>query len=431
MALLAGLAGVWARRRPRARRAPAVGAPYSDLVLTGSVVGIPAALSIVGAVLAFAFSVALTFGGRERPLQAALGVEGLYLACLLLFLVQTAFPTPRVLVACYAAAFALAAAFDLVGRSRAGDLVMAIIACLAFYRLPLRWSLTVVVLLAAALAWERHPLALLHAPGIVARAEAWGQLGLAAFVFAIAYGFRVRHLLILQLDDAQARLRAEMARTAELAAARERARIARDIHDVLAHSLTALSVQVQATRQIARTQPERVPAALDDIAAQVRESLAESRRAVSVLREAAAPAADGANLAARLRATLARFGERVGLSGALEERGTTRALAAEQAEALEYALREALTNAHRHGAARQVRATLIWGERAVTLEVCDDGDPAAAPPSPGTGNGLRGMRERAAALGGDLAAGPRPGGGYRVALTLPYDAGAGEEAARR
>src|SRR6185437_17139788 len=86
------------------------------------------------------------------------------------------------------------------------------------------------------------------------------------FAFAASLSQRSRHLLINRLERAQERLRDEMERTAELAAARERARIARDVHDVLAHSLTVLSIQAQAARQIVAQKPEQAATMLDDIA---------------------------------------------------------------------------------------------------------------------------------------------------------------------
>jgi signal transduction histidine kinase len=227
----------------------------------------------------------------------------------------------------------------------------------------------------------------------------------------------------VELQEVQAQLRAQMARAEQLAATRERARIARDMHDVLAHSLTMLSIQVQAARQLLHQQPERLSAKLDDIAELLRESIAESRRVVGLLRETATAAPPHGEVGTRLFAVADRFSERTGIHCVFEEKGTPHPISDAQGETLQYALQEALTNAHRHGAAQHVWAALRWHEAQVTLQVRDDGHGQAtvqqAEEAYNGHHGLQGMRERATALGGELQAGPQRDGGFAVTLSLP------------
>lgn len=103
----------------------------------------------------------------------------------------------------------------------------------------------------------------------------------------VSFTRRTRDLLVIELQKVQVQLRAEMERTEELATVRERTRIARDMHDVLAHTLTILSVQIQAARQLVRQDSERLATKLDDMAGLLKESMAESRRVVGLLREPA------------------------------------------------------------------------------------------------------------------------------------------------
>src|SRR5262249_34194463 len=157
-----------------------------------------------------------------------------------------------------------------------------------------------------------------------------------------------------------------------------RARIARDMHDVLAHSLTALSIQTQAARQVIGQDPQRAAGILDDIASLLRESIADSRRLVGLLREAERARVSDSPLGARLLTLADQFAERTGLRCTLVETGSPRPLTAEQESALQHALQEALTNAYRHGGASSVRSALDWQHAAVTLSVADDGASTAS-----------------------------------------------------
>ena len=242
---------------------------------------------------------------------------------------------------------------------------------------------------------------------------------------------RTQLLLVMRLHEVQEQLREQMVRSEELAAERERTRIARDIHDVLSHSLAILSIQVQAARHLVTRDPERLAAKLDDMATLIRESISESRRVVGLLREKSPALSAQDDLGANLRSIATTFNERTGIHCRFEESGTPHKISQQQRETLQLALRETLTNAHRHGAAQTVWITLRWREASIILEMRDDGigarsahtDPFAEAVGNGAGghHGLQGMRERAVALGGEVAAGPAETGGFTVTLRLPFE----------
>jgi signal transduction histidine kinase len=211
--------------------------------------------------------------------------------------------------------------------------------------------------------------------------------------------------------------RAAHAAEAESAALAERARIARDIHDVLAHSLSAQLVHLEAARlRIEREAPgefrdqvlERVVAARS----MAREGLAETRQALSALRGEMAPLGD------YLRELAAADGAET------EVAGLPRALPAEASQAVRRVAQEALTNVRKHAHGARVRITLTYGTDHVTLEVRDSGGLDTAPAGlagSGSGYGLLGMRERAELLGGTLEAGPGTPDekGFTVRLRVP------------
>ncbi len=206
----------------------------------------------------------------------------------------------------------------------------------------------------------------------------------------------------LQLVNA-ARVQEEHARAAALA---ERTRIARDVHDVLAHSLSALAVQLQGARLMLLRDgaPADTVAQIERAQHLASEGLAEARRAVSALRTAPVDLADG------LRALVADIPD-----ATLEIDGAPDHLSATAQETVLRTAQEALTNARRHAAGAPVSVRLTHRDGATELEVRDR---AGAPPPPSTdGYGLVGMAERAALAGADLSAGPVEDG-WRVLLRL-------------
>lgn len=203
--------------------------------------------------------------------------------------------------------------------------------------------------------------------------------------------------------------RAARAAEAESAALAERARIAREIHDVLAHSLSAQLVHLEAARLLIERGAGREQIRERVVAARgmAREGLAETRQALSALRGEMSPlevflseliaTADGADVTVT---------------------GEKRPLPAEASQAVRRVAQEALTNARKHAPGAEVRISLDYGEREVTLDVRDSGGPPGELAGSGAGYGLLGMRERAELLGGSLAAGPGEEG-FVVTLKVP------------
>ncbi|MES9523953.1 sensor histidine kinase [Streptomyces capoamus] len=220
------------------------------------------------------------------------------------------------------------------------------------------------------------------------------------------------------------RLRAEQAERARRAVAEERGRIARELHDVVAHHMSVISVQAGLARFVFDSDPGKARGALGTIADTSGEALEELRRMLQVLREEDPEAPERAPMP-----TLARLGELVdrvrggGLPVDLAVTGTARPLPPGVELCAYRVVQEALTNALKHAGPAHARVELRYGPHELTVRVTDDGegaDPARVPT--GSGHGLIGMRERAKLYGGTISVGPRSGGGYEVRLALPTSA---------
>ncbi len=213
---------------------------------------------------------------------------------------------------------------------------------------------------------------------------------------------------------------------ARLAVTAERVRIARELHDVVAHSMSVIAMHAGSGRLAADRDPTAARRALEVVERSSRDALAEMRRLVTVLRDAdeAAPAwapAPGLGDVHRLVAEVAA----AGISVEVHTEGDPAGVPDGVSLAAYRIVQEALTNVVRHASSARARLSVRIGDGEVVLDVADDGDAwvaarAAAPTSPG--HGTIGMRERAALYGGELTAGPRPEGGWRVAARLPYAA---------
>lgn len=234
---------------------------------------------------------------------------------------------------------------------------------------------------------------------------------------------RSRLRVLANLEEQNAVLRRDRDQRVRLAAQSERARIAREMHDIVAHSLSVVVVQADGGAYAAQHSPTwtraQASGTLQTISATAREALDETRRLVGVLRESGNGATEYAPTA-----SLDDIGELVGrvrAAGhdvALDVTGAGPALPREVELAAYRIVQEALTNVLKHaGPATHVRVLVAQGDPLV-VEVTDDGRGAAAADD-GSGNGIVGMRERAAATGGTLEAAPRPGGGFRVRAELP------------
>lgn len=391
-----------------------------------TIIWLAAALGLILCLLA-AMQVALHSPGV--PIWALIVTEACYLLGLVLVVLMRLSPHRWVVLFGLSVVLALGFLLSLTFAGLLGYVLFDLIPIVVVYRLAWCWSLPIMGVTAALFAGTFLIRSLVASAiisnNLIAHAspnvfsDLWTNLGSLVLIAFIAGTARARAVVILRLRVTQKRLQVEMEHTAELATARERARIARDIHDVLAHSLTMLSVQVQATRQVVRHDPEQAARMLDEMAGALRESIAESRRVVGMLREATQASDHDATLRTRLLTLADHFAERTGVNCSLHETGQPQQPTDEQESALRFALQEALTNAYRHGGAEHVWADLAWQSEAVTLTVrnAGTGQPGMPPEDKG-GNGLRGMRERATALGGTMRAGPRDDG-FEVSVVLP------------
>ena len=281
-----------------------------------------------------------------------------------------------------------------------------------------------------------------------------GLMVLTAWAFGDVV--RNRRLAVRALEDRAHRLEVQSRQERELAAADERSHIAREMHDIVAHSLQVIISQADGARYAAAAKPALAVTALETIGQTGRSALADMRQLLGVLREtgetvagvpgvtdddARRPAADvvaspdgrGTRLPPGRRpqprlADLPALVETMRLSGlevSLLETGTPRRALPAGGELAAYrSVQEALTNTLRHGGPdADAFVTLAWTARGLDLQIDDDGCGAAADPATrGSGQGLRGAAERAALFGGTLETGPRVGTGYRVSAHLPYSA---------
>ncbi|MGZ4270082.1 MAG: sensor histidine kinase [Solirubrobacteraceae bacterium] len=245
----------------------------------------------------------------------------------------------------------------------------------------------------------------------------------------LARAVRTRTRLTEELHENA--LRAEEAREAEAerAVAEERRRIAREMHDIVAHSVSVMVVQAGGARSILGRDPERAPQAAARIEETGRAALAEMRRLLGVLH---APDGHAALVPApsleAIDALVARARD-AGLPVRLRVEGTRRALPPGVDLAAYRVVQEAITNAIKHAAAAETDVLVRYGSGEVELEVSDRGAPeASAPALAGAGHGLVGMRERVRVFGGELSAGRRDGGGFAVRARIPLHADT-EEAA--
>ena len=226
------------------------------------------------------------------------------------------------------------------------------------------------------------------------------------------------------LEERARLLEIERQQEMRLAATAERARIAREMHDVVAHSLSVVIAQADGGRYAGRTDPEAATGALEAIAATGRQALTDMRALLGVLREGPgeeyAPQPDVAAVPALVEDVRAS-----GLDVDLLVEGSPRPLPAGPQLAAYRIVQESLTNVLKHaGSAGRAWVRLSWRDDGLEVAVLDDGRGASAAlvdgAPQGGGQGLRGMVERAQLHGGRLTAGPRSGGGFAVQALLPY-----------
>ncbi|MBT0994575.1 sensor histidine kinase [Cellulomonas sp. DKR-3] len=272
-------------------------------------------------------------------------------------------------------------------------------------------------------------------PAAVVTVVLVATMALAAWAFGLAR--RARRERIEALVDRADQLEKERDQQAVIATVAERSRIAREMHDIVAHSLSVVIAQADGGRYAAQADPAAASRALETIAETGRAALTDMRRLLGVLRSEpdgrARTDADGPGvLPAQTTpqpgaSDIAQLVEQVRGGGAhvsLVRMGTARTLPPGVGLALFRIAQESLTNVLKHaGPGPRVTVVLQWHLDAVELDVTDDGRGAAAD-SDGLGQGLRGMHERASMFGGTVTVGPRAGGGYRVHARLPIPASA-------
>ncbi len=254
----------------------------------------------------------------------------------------------------------------------------------------------------------------------------YGRFGVVPLALAVAL---VSGVLLRERREHAAAMRGQAAAHAVTA---ERLRIARDLHDMVAHSIGIIAIQSGAARRVMDTQPDKVREALAAIESTSQETLAGLRHMLGALRQAGdlspgagpgtgpgtgAGAADQAPVngladVERLAATAAEAGVEVELRWS----GRRRPLPPEIEVSAFRIIQEAVTNVVRHAGTHRCSVAVDYREEELAVEVTDDGRGGAAE---GTGYGLVGMRERVTLLSGEFAAGPRPEGGFRVAARIP------------
>jgi signal transduction histidine kinase len=295
-----------------------------------------------------------------------------------------------------------------------------------------RQSLVALISCAAAMA-----VAIGLQPGVVGSYVTWveSELGIAV-AWIVAETLRNRRARWAELNARAERLEREREAEARRAVAEERLRIARELHDVVAHSMSVIAVQSAVGGHVMDTQPEEARQALAAIESTSRSALTEMRRLLGVLRQDGEPAgslapAPGLADLTPLVAQVEEAGLRVWVQ-AEGERGPVPPGVDLSAYRI---IQEALTNVIKHAAAATACVKVTYEKGSVALEITDDGPgrkdgkrgaeadgpraDAVTPPF-STGHGIIGMRERVAVFGGEFAAGPRPGGGFRVFARLPF-----------
>jgi signal transduction histidine kinase len=242
--------------------------------------------------------------------------------------------------------------------------------------------------------------------------------GLTVGIWALGAYAQTRRRYLRELQERAASAERERDQLARIAVHEERASIARELHDIVAHSVSVMLVGVRGARDVLRTSPDVADDTLARVERSGEQSLTELRRILALLREPTQSAdprpqpslAELDDLVAGYRAAglpirLAVIGEPMPLPSGVEL-------------SLYRIVQEALTNALKHSEPTNVTVTLAFRDARLELEVVDDGTPTSLGPA-GTGQGLIGMRERVALLGGELETGHREGGGFRVAASLP------------
>jgi signal transduction histidine kinase len=256
----------------------------------------------------------------------------------------------------------------------------------------------------------------------------WPQVfGQSYVAFGVAWllgdNMRVRRAYRREIEDRASEADRERLEQASMAVIEERGRIARELHDVVAHHVSVMVVQAAAARRVADKDPVAARGALEAVESAGRTALTEMRRMLEVLRadDPGTGPQPGLGDIGRLLGQV----RQTGLPVELEIKGATCCLPPGMDLAAYRIVQEALTNTVKHAGRATARVTVAYHAEALEIEVVDDGRGAAAPllalRESGGGHGLIGMKERVALFGGQLTAGPILTGGYRVYVRMPID----------
>jgi signal transduction histidine kinase len=253
-----------------------------------------------------------------------------------------------------------------------------------------------------------------------------GFMGILAAAWLLGHFAHNYRAYAAGLEERTAELERAREELARRAVTEERLRLARELHDVVAHAMSVIAVQSGVGAHVADSRPGEVGKALAAIEVTSRAALTELRRLLGVLRQDGDPQASLAPVPglANLDVLLAEVAE-AGLAVRLRVEGAPAPLPAGVDLSAYRIVQEALTNVIKHAGPAHAQVTIRYRDHEVAVEVIDDGRGGAAVAGDGgkgTGHGLIGMAERVAAFGGDLEVGPRPGGGFRVAARLPLAA---------
>jgi len=327
----------------------------------------------------------------------------LLLAGPVLLLLRRSYPVPVLI-----GVLAVTSAYVLVGYPYGPFVVSAVVALgravLSGYRRAVWLCAAVAYGVVFGLRWLLH---------VGPRTSVGEAIGVAAWLLVLLFG-------VEQIRAGRERVSAAIRGREEETrrrAGEERLRIARELHDVLAHNISLISVQAGVALHLIDEQPEQVRASLTAIKQASKDALGELRSVLGVLRQDGeepplSPAPSLAGLADLVAGATA-----AGVRVRTEIAGQPRPLPAGVDGTAFRIVQEALTNVVRHAGPARAVVRVAYAEHDVTVQVDDDGSQAAA--ASGSGSGIAGMRERATAVGGELSAQPRPGGGFRVLARLP------------
>jgi signal transduction histidine kinase len=347
---------------------------------------------------------------------------------------------PRTVLALVAVSWAVATA---VSVNPEPPLVVAFVMYLIPLRFPRRDALrllagTLVVIAAGLVAFATVPHGIYRTGGTDTALGLLLESGLLVIAAWLAgYWVRQQHAYTAGLrEQGEQRAREQLAE-ARRAISEERLQIARELHDVVAHTMSLIAVQAGVANYVVKTHPEEAARALSSIEETSRGALGEMRALLGVLRAdatqsdhgAEAGSCDPGRLPAPGLADLDSLVERTAEAGVrvdLEVRGERPGVSAGLDLAVYRVIQEALTNVIKHAATDSCRVAVTYRKDALTLEVTDDGKGAGwnggGHDSPAAGHGIVGMRERVVMYGGTFDAGPRPGRGFRVTARLPLAA---------